>query len=371
MKIKITYLTLLLFISNVYSQNLLNTASWTVGTGNVADFSMYGTTQNNDRELGSNHIGQEVILWKAIPDNLNTVDGGFTSSFKSIDNTKTYRFTVWVKKINSQSGTTYVGCNSYASGQHQTLNLDGTTNTNPYWNGDLPELNKWYLLVGYIHNSNYTSNINLGRIYDGTTGEEVLTISDLKFSSIAYSLRLRAFLYNATDLNVRQYLYNPTIEQVNGNEATLNELLSINQASKLLFSFDNSGSQKQRFYCSISTCPVPTPPIGRSSDDNLDNLIAENAQKDDLNSANLDKNNLVLYPNPTAGRISISLSNVDYHLSDLISIYSINGSLVKEVNLKEKTKSSELDISNQPSGVYFIHIHLSNGGVVTRRIIKQ
>lgn len=368
---KFTLLSLLFFIVSVHSQNLLDASTWTVGFGSVSGFSAYGITEKNQRELGLNHVGNEVVLWKSLPDDTGFQDGGFYSSYVNIDPTKTYRFSVWIKKTNSNTGTTYFGCNSYVNGQHQTLKLDGTTNVNPYfWYGDLPELNKWYLLVGYIHNSSYSSTVSLGRIYDGVTTEEVLTITDLKFSASATNLKSRAFLAYDTNSDDRQYHYEPRMEEVNGIEPSINRLLGINEGSTLVFNYDNSGSQKQRFYCSAG-CQIPTPPVGRPSNDDLDNLITENNKKDDLNSENITSNNLVLYPNPTAGRISVSISNVDYHLSDFISIYNINGALVKEVTLQKKTTSSEIDISSQPSGVYFIHIHLSNGSVVTRRIIKQ
>ncbi|QHI38241.1 hypothetical protein IMCC3317_36300 [Kordia antarctica] len=85
MKIKITLLTLLLFIGTVYSQNLLNTTSWTVGTGVVNGFGMYGTAQKNYRELGLNHVGSEVILWKSLPDDTTFADGGFYTSYLNID----------------------------------------------------------------------------------------------------------------------------------------------------------------------------------------------------------------------------------------------------------------------------------------------
>jgi len=366
MKIKITHLILLFFISNIYSQNLLNTTSWTVGTGNVADFGMYGTTQNNYRELGLNHIGQEVVLWKAIPDNLNTVDGGFTSSFKNIDNMKTYRFTVWIRKTNSQSGTTYFGCNSYASGQHQTLNLDGTTNTNPFWHGDLPHLNRWYLLVGYIHNSDYTSNINLGRIYDGTTGEEVLTISDLKFSSIAYNLRLRAFLFNATDLNVRQYLYNPRIEEINGNEFTLNRLFAINENSTIMFDYDAAGNQIKRFYCiSGTSCSFPS----RSS--NHDPINEEIGLLQKENEEQLESQEITISPNPTSGKIIIQSLEEIGKLTDLIMVYDSKGVLIQKIIPKNNDSRIQIDLSNQSSGLYFVHMHFKNGGDLTKKIIKK
>lgn len=354
------------------AQNMYSLSDWTVGTGDITDFSQYGYTTSNNRELGTNHIGEEVVLWKATPSPIINSDGGVYANYKNIDNTKTYRLSIWIKKTNSDDGITFFGCNSNVGTTHHSLKLDGTLDANPYfWYGDLPKLNHWYLLVTYMHPHNYTG-VSIGKIYDGETGEAVLnTTRDYKFSPTATNLRMRAFLYADPNLDDRQYLYKPIMEELTSASPSINRLLRINEESKLVFNYDNSGSQKQRFYCSFSNCPIPTPPIGKPSNDDLDNLITENNYKEDLNSDDLTSNNLIVYPNPTAGRISISLSNVDYHLSDLINIYSINGALVKEIHLQNETKSTEIDISSQPSGVYFIHIHLSNSSVVTRKIIKQ
>ena len=58
-----------------------------------------------------------------------------------------YRFSILAKKINSHGGT--------LRGSWGVNYLTGSPNSNPYfWAGDLPELDKWYLVVGYIHGSN-------------------------------------------------------------------------------------------------------------------------------------------------------------------------------------------------------------------------
>lgn len=371
MKIRLTLLILLCCIYSMTSQNLLNTSTWTVGTGNVAGFGMYGIAEKNQRELGLNHAGDEVVLWKSLPDDTNFQDGGFYSSYVAIDHTKTYRFSIWIKKTNSDTGHTFFGCHSYTNGQHQTLKLDGTTNTNPYfWYGDLPALNKWYLLVGYIHGSNYSSNINLGRIYDGETTEEVLTITDFKFSTTAINTRSRVFLAYDTNSDDRQYLYNPTIEEINGTEATLNQLFDVNEDSKLIFHYDNAGSQKQRFYCVDALCVIPTPPIGKPTNDEVVIVYEEELEKNS-DEEGIIENQLSIFPNPTNGKFSINLVVPDYELSDFVNIYNVNGALVKQVKLPKNVTNLELDIATQPSGIYFIHIHFSNGDSITRKIIKK
>ena len=146
------------------SQNLLNTSSWTVGNGSVSGFSQNGATSENSREFGADPFGNSSILWKGGNDAASNADGGWNTSYYAIDHAETYRFTVWLKKTNSTNGHSYVGFHANNSG---SLRLNGTYNVNPYfWYGDLPQLNKWYLVVGYVHGSNYNSNLSYGGIYD-------------------------------------------------------------------------------------------------------------------------------------------------------------------------------------------------------------
>src|SRR5690606_8671802 len=112
MNIKLSFKNIFLLVYSIsYGQNpdnnLLNTSSWVVGTGAVTGFSINGSASENSRELGLNHVGEEVVLWKAIPDSGNNADGGWESDFITINNNNSYRLSVWIKKSNSNDGTTY------------------------------------------------------------------------------------------------------------------------------------------------------------------------------------------------------------------------------------------------------------------------
>jgi len=130
-------------------QNLLDTSIWTIGSGSVTGFNQNGLSSENSRELGLNHVGDEVLLWKASPDINGNTAGGWTTNNHTIDNTKAYRFSIWLKKTNSNDGHSYFGCTT-------VLKLDNAVETYPYfWKGDLPKLDRWYLLVGYVHEHSY------------------------------------------------------------------------------------------------------------------------------------------------------------------------------------------------------------------------
>lgn len=369
----------LLGLNNV-DTNLLNTSTWTVGCGSVSGFSQNGATSENCRELGENHVGDEVVLWKAIPDSANNADGGWNSSYYNINHTKSHRFSVWIKKTNSNNGRTYFGCRKY----NNILRLNGSVNNNPYfWSGDLPKLNRWYLLVGYVHKSSYTSTINLGRIYDGVTGKEVASITDFKFKSTATNISHRSYLYYDTNTSDRQYFWNPRIDPITGNEPTISELLQINEDSKLIFSHDLAGNQTQRFYCEEEGFCSPIAPSSRKINekgikmkDEQGVVMAEQTDvplpgeevEKEIESLNVKH---TIYPNPTNGKVTIQLSGKDYNLTNSINIYSVNGSLVKRINIDAPSNKMELDISNMPSGAYFIHMHFTNGTTTTEQIIKK
>src|SRR5215217_3769565 len=210
-------LMILLFANqtNGYSQNLLDLSGWTVGTGTAGVFTMSGIASENTREWGIGPDNKGAILWKGIPSGSQNGDGGWTTQTFPIIHTNMYRYTIWLKKTNSSNGVTYFGCGAL-------LNLAGAAASNPYFfNGDLPALDKWYLLVGYIHASDDGSVTNYGGVYDGATGAKVQSTTDYKFVSGAVNNLHRTFLYNDAELNDRLYFYAPRVDLVNGNEPSI------------------------------------------------------------------------------------------------------------------------------------------------------
>ncbi|PYF74186.1 hypothetical protein B0O44_104357 [Pedobacter nutrimenti] len=211
----------LLGLNYSHAQNLLNMDGWTIGQGSTGVFGRNGTEIENIREWGEGPNGKRVILWKSQPDGLANEDGGWNTNPIAIDHTKMYRFTVWMKKTNSTNGVSYFGCDYVAD-------LDNSPHANPYfWNGKLPELNKWYLLVGYIHGSGDDTQVHMGGIYDGVTGIKVLNCTDFKFFVGTTSTYHRTYLYYDPNVNDRQYFYAPRVDVVNGNEPSVESLLGI------------------------------------------------------------------------------------------------------------------------------------------------
>ncbi|GAA3591127.1 fibronectin type III domain-containing protein [Flavivirga amylovorans] len=227
---KSTIKLIILFICNIsFAQmNLLDSSTWTVGTGSVSGFSHYGAVAENIREIGVNPYGTSGVLWKVMPDSdtSSSYNGGWETDYINIDHTKTYRFTTWMKKTNSNDGSIYFAffCrdnNDNAAG----LKLDGIVNSAPYpFSADLPLLDQWYLMVGYVHESNYSTQTSIGGVYD-LNGIKQVDILDFKFSNTATRFIQRNYLRISNNINDELFLYNPTMYEVNGQEPTIQELI--------------------------------------------------------------------------------------------------------------------------------------------------
>ncbi|TKG91623.1 hypothetical protein EYV94_21600 [Puteibacter caeruleilacunae] len=229
---KLTLLCVVLMISGIArAQNLINPSSWTVGNSIVPGFKNNGPVEENRRVWGETPLGTQGLLWEAAPDAGFDCDGGWETSWFPVDHTKMYRFVVWIKKTKSVGGLTYLGC--YGDPGH-VLSLDGVTETNPYfWYGDLPQLEKWFLLVGYVHGSGDPSTTSYGGIYDGVTGEKVVDATDFKFTVGATQAAHRTYLYYDCNTNDRQYFYAPRVDEVNGNEPSIASLLGMIPSSNI------------------------------------------------------------------------------------------------------------------------------------------
>lgn len=355
--------SVVLTISQVsFSQNLLSPLAWTVGQNSAPGYVAIHPTFTSSREIGKNHVGQNVVLWKSTPNQSFDGGGGWDSDFITIQPQFTYRFSVWIKKTNSNSGNTHFGC----GGNNDILNFSNVIDNNPFFfAGDLPKLNRWYLLVGYVHSSNHFSQTNMGKIYDGETMQEVVDLTDFKFSTTATMVRHKSFLWDSDNNQDRQYYYDPRLEKVDGSEIALNELFKINADSKLLFSYDAAGNQSQRFYCSRSGCTVPVAPLFLNDNE----VVVESVKSNKVNLSELESHSVIIYPNPTKNLVSIRIESIN-SLSILdISLYNLSGNQVVK-NISINGVEAGLDLSNLSSGVYLAHYHLSNGESGYKRIIK-
>ncbi len=194
------------------------TMDWSEGTGGTAFFNRNGEVSENARIWAPDPFGNNNLVWECGNKPDSGSDGGWNTDYFNVDKTKTYRYTVWVRRNHSQNGSTY-------HGTQNVDNLGGGANGNPYfWSGDLPQLDEWYLLVGIVHPYTHGStDTGVSGVYD-LQGNRVIDGTEYKWRSDTTDSRFRSYLYYCTDVNVRQYFYDPKVEVVDGSELPLQKL---------------------------------------------------------------------------------------------------------------------------------------------------
>ena len=202
-----------------YGNNNLS-YDWNINV-NSDFYNWNGTNLENRIISGTTPFGNTDLIWECVNDAPSGADGGWNTNYINVDDDIAYRYTVWVKKsANLTDGATYHGT--------QNVNdLSGSANTNPYfWSGDLPQIDTWYLLVGYIHPSGYTgSDIGISGVYD-IHGNKVIDGTEFKWNANYTNSRFRSYLYYATDTNTRQYFWSPLVQKMDGTEESISDLLT-------------------------------------------------------------------------------------------------------------------------------------------------
>jgi len=211
-------------------KNLLDLSTWTLGTGSVTGFSQNGTTAENQRILDTGPFGVSALVWDT-PSNDATSDGdgGWDGASISIDKTKMYRFSVWMRRRVIGNGSYYLGC---AAG---VLNRsDGVLNNNPYFSASGWPVSivadQWMLIVGHIWpvgSGTGTNHVDSGLWNtSGTKFSGPTYNGDFVWQTSSTTTNLRSYLYYSTDTTTRQQWYQPRIDLVDGTEPTVAELIA-------------------------------------------------------------------------------------------------------------------------------------------------
>jgi hypothetical protein len=224
-----------------YVPSIVDYSNWNqLGTGSVGNWGMNATTANEcERMLAGNPWGELDYIWVA-PGNdaASDSDGGFNNGGFTIDNTKKYRLSVWMRReipSGSYNGTTYFGCGGVA-------NLsDGLANGNPYFKYLVESDQEWKLWVAYIlpYNSAITTSDPTSGIYklDGTKYQ---SCTDFKWASSSQTTgSTRAYLFYSTNTAEMEYFYRPRVEICDGSEPTIDQLLKGEEHSSLYLSKSN------------------------------------------------------------------------------------------------------------------------------------
>ena len=218
-------------------QNILDYSTWQLNGTSATGFSRNGLAEENAIISGTGPFGETTLLWEARPsDSASNSDGGWNSSQFSIDNSKLYRFSVWVKRTVYIDGRFYFGTRGYGSvgGVLHRDNVDNS-NTNPYaWTSSDPPTTSqlpnstWVLVVFHV----WPAGSGTGSTHPDSGR---YTISGGKYGSISRDFVWRpetttsvhrTYLYYSVSNEPRQQWVYPRVDIVDGTEPSIDDLLS-------------------------------------------------------------------------------------------------------------------------------------------------
>ena len=230
--------------TNFNISNLLSPYPWTVGTGSETFYLRNGTDAENERVVDTNPFGDTDIVWQS-PSNdaTSNADGGWNTSKFDIDTSKTYRFSIWVrKKTIVGDGRFYLGnrgFNSSGTNIGVIRRSNGTTSTNHYFanprfdNSDMnptTSVNEWILVVGHVfpEGSGTGSDHPDSGIYE-TDGSKKISYSGAKdcvWNTGTTQAIHRSYQYYSTTTNEIQQWWAPRVDVCDGTEPTIKQLLA-------------------------------------------------------------------------------------------------------------------------------------------------
>lgn len=212
------------------SRSLINMSTWVVGSAPPTNYTNNG--DGNSLILDSTPYGDLGVLWDVSnQDAASDADGGFESSKVSIDPSKMYRYSVWIRRKRIGNGSTYLGTRSYDyfNNLQSIVSRSGTSSSNPYFISGYSwplTAGSWYLLTGHVwpYTSGIGSAMSTSGIYT-STGTKILSSTDWVWSSLSNKSVHRAYLFYSTDTSTNQQFYNPRIDIIDGSEPTIDDLL--------------------------------------------------------------------------------------------------------------------------------------------------
>lgn len=220
--------------------SLMSSASWVAGTtGSTTGYTANETVgTENARVNDTDPFGKTSVVWETRASSDSNADGGWNGdTYLTADKTKLHRFSVWVRRTSStSSGNFYLGL--YTNGTGNVLRLsDSASETNPYWDYRATSLlvqNQWYLVVGHLFPTGYVGTTRHPDSGYYTIASGPVKVSnnvgnipdDAKFPTDATGVLQRCYHFYCTDNTTRLQFFDPRIDVCNGNQPTINELLT-------------------------------------------------------------------------------------------------------------------------------------------------
>lgn len=224
-----------------FKPSLIDYSTWVLGATSATGFSRNGSSSETIIVAGEGPHGIEDVLWEASNnDTASGADGGWNGGHVPIDNSKTYRLSVWIKRKVQGNGSLYFGTRGLKpSGRTALENFSSVSQSNPYFYAGSPVGNGWRLFIGYIFPVG-ASEQDLGQGMYTEQGVKVGSMRSFRFVPETTATLLRTYLYYSTNTSTVQQWYRPRIDLVDGNEPSFEELLYCAEHTPLLPLYENN-----------------------------------------------------------------------------------------------------------------------------------
>ena len=83
---------------------------------------------------------------------------------------------------------------------------------------------------------------------------------------------------------------------------------------------------------------------------------------------NMQKVNCLIFPNPTSGKIQFEVNGLEFGKNSALEIYNMQGEKIYQSAITNP--KSEIDLSNQTNGIYFVKIY-DGQTILTKKIVIQ
>ena len=200
-----------------------------------------GTMQNSITKSvvkGENPFGKIDNLLKIT--NTNATSASYYTPYyrrTKIDPKKTYRHVTYIKQEDAKY-IDYIGIARWEPKNSFCLSLSGSPINSAYFTSasNFGTLGRWYMVVGYIVANGTTTAPADSGVYDIETKQKVRDVNNFQWKpNVTYCNNNGCLIRNTDDVSTKTgsaYLYDVRLDEVNGTEPTLNELLNLDTTTK-------------------------------------------------------------------------------------------------------------------------------------------
>lgn len=187
---------------------------------------------------GENPFGKIDDLLK-ITNTKGTASSKYTpySRRTKIDQKKTYRHVTYIKQEDANY-IDYIGIGCWETENSFCLSLSGSPINAAYFTSanNFGTLGRWYMVVGYIVANGTTTAPADSGVYDMVTKQKVRDVTNFQWKpNVTYCTNsgcLIRYSASAATKTGSAYLYDVRLDEVNGTEPSLNELLNLDTTTK-------------------------------------------------------------------------------------------------------------------------------------------